>query len=122
VDRFSANRIQRLSSFDPSSVRPAAAEFTPRRPQHFQELYAAKDVMAELRPKRASCRAIAELLTQHYLPVGQTAVAKFCHEVLGEIVRPRRRPGRKRPVSTTSPIAETADKVTASEYGPRGGA
>ena len=38
----------------------------------------------------------------------ETAVAAFCHEVLGEIVRPRQRPGRKRTVSTASPIVETA--------------
>jgi hypothetical protein len=63
VDRFSANHIQRLSSFDPASVRQAVADFTPRRPQRFQDLYAAKDVIAELRQKRASYRAIAELLT-----------------------------------------------------------
>ena len=102
-----------MSSFDPSSVRPAVAEFTPRRPQRFQELYAAKDVIAELRQKRASYRAIAELLTQHCLPVGQTAVAEFCHEVLGAIVRPRRRPGRKHTVSTSSPAGETAVTVAA---------
>jgi len=97
-----------MSSFDPSSVRQAIAQFTPRRPQRFQELYAAKDVIAELRQKRASYRAIAELLTQHCLPVGQTTMAEFCHEVLGEMVRPRRRPGRKRPLSTGSPIVESA--------------
>ena len=66
----------------------AVAEFTPRRPQRFQELAPAKDVIAELRQKRASYRAIAELLTQHCLPISKTAVAAFCHEVLGEIVRP----------------------------------
>jgi hypothetical protein len=40
-------------------------------------------------------------------------VAEFCHEVLGEIVRPRRRPGRKRTVSTSSPARETAVTVAA---------
>jgi hypothetical protein len=108
VDRFSPNRIQCMSAFDPSSVRQAVAEFTPRRPQRFQDLYAAKEVISELRQKRASYRAIAELLTQHCLPVCKTAVAEFRHEVLGEIARSRRRPGRKRPVSTASPILESA--------------
>lgn len=108
VVRFNPNRIQRMSSFDPASVRQAVAEFTPRRPQRFQELAPAKDVIAELRQKRASYRAIAELLTQHCLPISKTAVAAFCHEVLGEIVRPRRRPGRKRIASTSAPIVETA--------------
>mgnify|MGYP005852311953 CR=1 FL=1 len=108
VTRVEPNRIQRMSSFDPASVRQAVAEFTPRRAQRFQELYPAKDVISELRQKRASYRAIAELLTQHCLPISKTAVAAFCHEVLGEIVRPRRRPGRKRTASTSSPIVESA--------------
>ena len=86
-----------MSSFDPATVRQAVAEFTPRRPQKFQELSPAREVIVELRQKRASYRAIAELLTQHCLPISKTAVAAFCHEVLGEIVRPKRRPNRKRP-------------------------
>ncbi len=92
----------RMSSFDPATVRQAVAEFTPRRPQKFQELSSAKEVIVELRQKRASYRAIAELLTQHCLPISKTAVAAFCHEVLGEIVRPKRRPNRKRPLVPTS--------------------
>jgi len=87
-----------MSSFDPAAVRKAVEEFTPRRPQKFQDLLPAKEVIVELRQKRASYRSIAELLTQHCLPTSKTAIAVFCHEVLGEIVRPRRRPGRKRPV------------------------
>lgn len=87
----------RMSSFDPATVRQAVAEFTPRRPQKFQELSPAREVIVELRQKRASYRAIAELLTQHCLPISKTAVAAFCHEVLGEVVRPKRRPNRKRP-------------------------
>ena len=113
VNRFKPNRIQRMSSFDPASVLQAVAEFTPCRPQRFQELAPARDVIAELRKKRASYRAIAELLTQHCLPISKTAVAAFCHEVLGEVVRPRRRPGRKRIASTSCPLVETA--VTAEE-------
>lgn len=97
-----------MTSFDPASVRQAVAEFTPRRPEKFQDLIPAKDVIAELRQKRASYRAIAELLTQHCLPTSKTAVAVFCHEVLGEIVRPRRRPGRKRPVV---PAVSSSDAV-----------
>jgi hypothetical protein len=89
-----------MFSFDPATVRQAVAEFTPRRPQKFQELSPAREVIVELRQKRASYRAIAELLTQHCLPISKTAVAAFCHEVLGEIVRPKRRPNRKRPPAT----------------------
>ena len=83
-----------MSSFDPSTVRQAVAAFTPRRPQKFHDLSPAREVIAELRQKRASYRAIAELLTVHCLPISKTAVAVFCHEVLGEIVRPKRRSNR----------------------------
>ncbi len=96
-DRNTIPKHPRMSSFDPATVRQAVADFTPRRPQKFQELSPAKEVIVELRQKRASYRAIAELLTQHCLPISKTAVAAFCHEVLGEIVRPKRRPNRKRP-------------------------
>jgi hypothetical protein len=96
-----------MSSFDPTAVRRAVAEFTPDRPQKFQDLFPAKEVIAELRQKRASYRAIAELLTKHCLPTSKTAIAVFCHEVLGEIVRPRRRPGRKRPIATIPSNGET---------------
>ena len=97
-----------MASFDPATVRQAVADFTPRRPEKFQDLIPAKDVIAELRQKRASYRAIAELLTQHCLPTSKTAVAQFCHELLGEIVRSRRRPGRKRPFV---PIVTTSDNT-----------
>src|SRR5207249_8089602 len=97
-----------MSSFDPTAVRKAVAEFTPSRPQKFQDLYPAKDLIAELRQKRASYRAIAELLTKHCLPTSKTAIASFCHQVLGEIVRPRRRPGRKRPPAVASSNGEPA--------------
>src|SRR5579862_8057436 len=86
-----------MSSFDLATVRKAVEEFTPRRPQKFQDLLPAKDVITELRQKRASYRAIADLLTQHCLPTSKTAIAVFCHQAVGEIVRPRRRQGRKRP-------------------------
>lgn len=88
-----------MSSFDPATVRQAVAEFTPLRPQKFQDLIPAKDVIIELRQKRASYRAIAALLTQHCLPTSKTAIATYCHQILGEIVRPHRRIGRKRPAS-----------------------
>ncbi len=86
-----------MNTFDPAEVRKAVAEFTPLRPQKFQDLLPAKDVIAELRQKRASYRAIAELLTQHCLPISKTAIAAFCHQVLGENVQPRKRPLRRRP-------------------------
>jgi hypothetical protein len=100
-----------MASFDPASVRQAVAEFTPSRPEKFHDLLPAKDVIIELRQKRASYRAIAELLTQHCLPTSKTAVAAFCHEVLGEIVRPRRRPGRKRPTFPMPATPESASET-----------
>jgi hypothetical protein len=98
-----------MTTFDPNTVRKAVEEFTPCRPQKFHDLLPAKDVIAELRKRRASYRSIADLLTQHCLPISKTAIAVFCHQVLGETVRPRRRPGRKRPpVSTPVNSLETA--------------
>lgn len=97
-----------MSSFDPATVRQAVAEFTPLRPQKFQDLIPAKDVIIELRQRRASYRAIAVLLTQHCLPTSKTAIATFCHQILGEIVRPHRRPGRKRPAIPAEPNGRVA--------------
>jgi hypothetical protein len=97
-----------MSSFDPATVRQAVADFTPLRPQKFQDLIPAKDVIIELRQRRASYRAIATLLTQHCLPTSKTAIATFCHQILGEIVRPHRRPGRKRPASFSEPNGRVA--------------
>jgi hypothetical protein len=85
-----------MNTFDPSAVRKAVAEFTPLRPQKFEDLIPAKEVILELRQKRASYRSIADLLSQHFLPTSKTAIAMFCHQVLGENVRPRRRVARKR--------------------------
>jgi hypothetical protein len=102
-----------MSSFDPAAVRKAVEEFTPRRPQKFQDLLPAKDVITELRQKRASYRSIADLLTQHCLPTSKTAVAGFCHQVLGEGVRPRKRPGRKRPPASTPANGEATTPESA---------
>lgn len=112
-----------MPSFDPATVRQAVAEFTPRRPEKFQDLMPAKEVIVELRQKRASYRAIAELLTQHCLATSKTAIAAFCHAVLGESVRPRRRPGRKRSVvpTGTNPVpAPEPPTATATPVDPTG--
>ena len=108
VSWFASKPSQPMTSFDPATVRQAVAEFTPLRPQKFQDLLPAKDVIAELRQRRASYRAIAELLTQHCLPTSKTAIAAFCHQVLTEIVRPRRRPARRRAPSPVEPNGRTA--------------
>ncbi len=101
-----------MSSFDPDKIRNAVAEFTPRRPQKFQELFAAKDVVIELRKKRASYRSIADLLTRHCLPTCKTSVALFCHKILGEKVRPYKRPAPERPASSEMPVREEASSAT----------
>jgi len=106
-----------MSSFDPAAVRKAVEEFTPRRPQKFQDLLPAKEVIVELRQKRASYRSIADLLTLHCLPTSKTAIAQFCHQVLGENVRPRKRPVRKRPTVAMSGNGEgmTPEQASATE-------
>ena len=108
ISLFTSESFQLMTSFDPAAVRQAVAEFTPLRPQKFQDLIPAKDVIIELRQRRASYRAIAVLLTQHCLPTSKTAIATFCHQILGEIVRPHRRPGRKRPASPAEPNGRMA--------------
>ena len=116
--RFTSASLPPMTSFDPATVRQAVAEFTPLRPQKFHDLLPARDVIAELRQRRASYRAIAELLTQHCLPTSKTAIAAFCHQVLTEIVRPRRRPARRRPPSPAEPnggMASTAQSEPATD-------
>ena len=117
VFQFTFKSFPFMATFDPAAVRKAVEEFTPRRPQKFQDLLPAKDVITELRHKRASYRSIADLLTQHCLPTSKTAIAVFCHQVLGENIRPRKRPGRKRPPASTSANGEETapDTMPASE-------
>lgn len=107
-----------MSTFNPSKIRKAVEEFTPRRSEKFHELFAAKEVIIELRQKHTSYRSIAELLTRHCLPTCKTSVALFCHIVLGEVTRTRGRPAREQPIelevpdrdetpNATTPIAES---------------
>lgn len=98
-----------MNTFDPVTVRKAVAEFAPRRPQRFQDLAPARDVIVELRQKRASYRSIAELLTEHCLPISKTAIAAYCHEVLGERVRPKRRAAARRQGAVQAPSATSSD-------------
>src|SRR5271154_4717790 len=109
-----------MTTFDPAEVRKAVAEFTPRRPQKFQDLIPAKAVIVELRQKNASYRSVADLLTQHCLPTSKTAIAMFCHQVLGENIRPRKRSVRKRPPVSLSTNGEkvSTESVPVSESSP----
>ena len=108
-----------MTAFDPITVRKAVEEFTPLRPQKFQDLIPAKEVIVELRHKGASYRSISDLLTQHCLPTSKTAIAMFCHQVLGENIRPRKRPVRKRPTAavSTNGGAAVTDSVPVDESG-----
>jgi hypothetical protein len=109
-----------MSSFDPASIRKAVDEFTPRRPQKFHDLLPAREIITELRQKHASYGSIADLLTQHCLPASKTAIAAFCHHVLGETVRPRRRVIRKQPgipeISEASPPGEPGAQVNVTAH------
>jgi hypothetical protein len=83
-----------MNSLDTTQLRKAVQSFSSKRPAKFRDLLPAKDLIEELRQKQASFTAIGELLTQHGLPTSKTAIAGFCHEILGE-VRKRRRRARK---------------------------
>jgi hypothetical protein len=107
------NHSHLMPSFNPNKIRKAVEEFTPRRPEKFQELIAAKDVIIELRRKRASYRSIADLLTRHCLPTCKTSVGLFCHKILGETVRPYRRPKHQQPPAVEVPAREEASPATA---------
>ena len=110
-----------MSAFDPITVRKAVTEFAPPRPERFRELSAAKDFIAELRKKRASFRSIADLLTLHSLPISKSAVAEFCHEVLGEISRPNKRRPRKRPPASNLSEGEPLSTITTTSFLPTTG-
>jgi hypothetical protein len=101
-----------MPTFNPDKIRKAVEEFTPSRPEKFHELFAAKDVIIELRQKRASYRSIAELLTRHCLPTCKTSVALFCHKILGEVTRTRGRPPREQPTELENSTRDEASPVT----------
>ena len=102
-----------MCTFDSNPIQRAVTEFTPKRPPKFQDLLAAKELIMELRRKRASYESIAELLTQHCLPISKSAVAMFCHEILGESVRSRRRPGKRRLPVSVPPKVENQPPASA---------
>jgi hypothetical protein len=85
-----------MTTFDSNLIKKVVTEFRPKRPPKFKELMAAKELITELRRKGASYESIAEVLGQHCLPISKSAIAMFCHQVLGESVRSRRRPAKKR--------------------------
>ena len=93
-----------MNTFDPNQLRKAVENFSPRQPRKFQDLASAKDMIAELRQKGGSFETIAELLTQHGLPTSRSSIAGFCHEVLGERLRSKRRAATRRsPTQNSDP-------------------
>jgi hypothetical protein len=107
-----------MSAFDPELAGKMVADYAPARPAKFQDLFPARNVIAELRQKGASYRAIADLLSRHNLATSKTAVTVFCHEVLDDPVRSRRRVSRKKESALVVPPNEPvvpAAHPTASE-------
>jgi hypothetical protein len=107
-----------MSAFDPELAGKMVADYAPARPAKFQDLLPAKNVIAELRQKGASYRAIADLLSRHNLTTSKTAVTVFCHEVLDYPVRSRKRVSRKKELALVTPPNEPVFSVappTASE-------
>jgi hypothetical protein len=95
-----------MSAFDPELAGKMVADYEPARPAKFQDLLPARNVIAELRQKGASYRAIADVLSRHHLPTSCTAVTVFCHEVLDDPVRSRRRVSRKKEPASVGPPNE----------------
>jgi hypothetical protein len=121
-----------MSAFDPELAGKMVADYAPARPAKFQDLLPARNVIAELRQKGASFRAIADLLSRHNLTTSKTAVTIFCHEVLDDPIRSRRRVSRKKesapvvppnepvfPVPTPLANSKTDEMSPARSRGPR---
>jgi hypothetical protein len=90
-----------MTSFDLNRFHAVVEQFAPPPRHRFHALLPAKDMIAELRRKGASYETIAELLTQHSLPTCRSAIARFCHAVLDEKPRPKRRASARRLVPPT---------------------
>jgi hypothetical protein len=90
------HNCHRMTTFDLNLIQKVVTEFRPKRPPKFQELTSAKELITELRRKGASYESISEVLGQNCPPISKSAIAMFCHQVLGESVRSRRRPAKKR--------------------------
>ena len=101
--RFISIYYPRMSAFDPTNVRKAVSEFTPRHQQKFQNLLPAKGCHRRVAAEDGlRIRAIAELLTQHCLPAGKTAIADVLSRSAGRKHPATPRPPRKRPLSPPS--------------------
>jgi hypothetical protein len=121
-----------MSAFDPELASKMVADYAPARPAKFQDLLPARNVIAELRQKGASYRAIADLLSRHNLTTSKTAVTVFCHEVLDDPIRSRKRVSRKKesalilqpnepvfPITTPPASSKVEEILPARSRGPR---
>ena len=75
---------RRMTSFDPATVRQAVAEFTPLRPQKFQDLSPGEG-MSSSRIEAEGAPLIAPLPNcsrNIACRSSKTAIATFCHQVL----------------------------------------
>ena len=121
-----------MSAFDPELASKMVADYAPARPAKFQDLLPARNVISELRQKGASYRAIADLLSRHNLTTSKTAVTVFCHEVLDDPIRSRKRVSRKKesapvvqpnepafPITTPPASSKVEEILPARSRGPR---
>jgi hypothetical protein len=97
------------SATDLVSARLAQAirDYVPRHPTKFRKLMPLKDSIAELRSKRASYAAIADILRNVNVPVASDTVFRFCHEVLGEPMTRRR---KRREMPSRVPTKRSREK------------
>ena len=106
-----------MTDLNAKPIQQEIAEFLPPRPERFHDLNGAKDFIRELRQKRASYRAIADLLSRHQFPISKTSVGDFCHAILGEPRRPAKPRPRKRPTINPMPAPPAVAPPTISPTG-----
>lgn len=89
--QFQPHTVSSMTPFDPSMFSQVVNDFSGAEHEKFHALLPAREHIAELRRKGASYATIAELLSAHSLPTCRSAIARFCHQELGEKPRTRRR-------------------------------
>jgi hypothetical protein len=102
---------------NPNLIREAAAQFQPRRRPRFENLQACRDVIIELREKRASCEAIAELLTRYGVKTSRTMVNEFVR-TLGQSRGGRHRKPHLIPVTPPTTPPTTLQPTSANHVAP----
>jgi hypothetical protein len=110
--------VQNMSNPDPNTIRQAAAAFPVKQAARFESLHPWRDVIGELRGKRASFHTITEFLNQYGIGTSKSTVASFCKEVLKETLKRKAygRQARSRP----SPKVGTSQIVPPTSPTPAG--